>query len=187
LRNQLGISTDKKILLYQGVILKGRGIEKIFDILPDIPECIFVLIGGGEFENYYKNLAVERKVIDQVFFIGKFSQEDLPKLTPSANVGIALIENISKSYYYALPNKLFEYIMAEVPVVVSNLPQMKEIVDNFNVGFVVDPDNKDELIAALKKLTSDEVLYKKFKQNCKIASEELNWENEIGNLLELLK
>jgi len=187
LRNQLGISTDKKILLYQGVILKGRGIEKIFDILPDIPECIFVLIGGGEFENYYKNLAVERKVIDQVFFIGKFSQEDLPKLTPSANVGIALIENISKSYYYALPNKLFEYIMAEVPVVVSNLPQMKEIVDNFNVGFVVDPDNKDELIAALKKLTSDEVLYNKFKQNCKIASEELNWENEIGNLLELLK
>ena len=186
LRNQLGISTDKKILLYQGVILKGRGIEKIFDILPDIPECIFVLIGGGEFENYYKNLAVERKVIDQVFFIGKFSQEDLPKLTPSADVGIALIENISKSYYYALPNKLFEYIMAEVPVVVSNLPQMKEIVDNFNVGFVVDPDNKDELIAALKKLTSDEVLYKKFKQNCKIASEELNWENEIGNLLELL-
>ncbi len=186
LRNQLGISTDKKILLYQGVILKGRGIEKIFDILPDIPECIFVLIGGGEFENYYKNLAVERKVIDQVFFIGKFSQEDLPKLTPSADVGIALIENISKSYYYALPNKLFEYIMAEVPVVVSNLPQMKEIVDNYNVGFAVDPDNKDELIAALKKLTSDEVLYKKFKQNCKIASEELNWENEIGNLLELL-
>ena len=187
LRNQLGISTDKKILLYQGVILKGRGIEKIFDILPDIPECIFVLIGGGEFENYYKNLAVERKVIDQVFFIGKFSQEDLPKLTPSANVGIALIENISKSYYYALPNKLFEYIMAEVPVVVSNLPQMKEIVDNYNVGFAVDPDNKDELIAALKKLTSDAVLYKKFKQNCKIASEELNWENEIDNLLELLK
>jgi len=187
LRNQLEISSDKKILLYQGVILKGRGIEKIFDILPDIPEFVFVLIGGGEFEKYYEKLAVDRKVIDQVFFIGKFSQEDLPKLTPSADVGIALIENISKSYYYALPNKLFEYIMAEVPVVVSNLPQMKEIVDKFNVGFAVDPNNKDELITALKNLTSDEVQYKEFKQNCKIASEALNWENEVGNLLELLK
>jgi len=187
LRNQLGISRDKKILLYQGVILKGRGIEKIYDILPDMSEFVFVLIGGGEFENYYKNLAVERNVIDRVFFVGKFSQEDLPNLTPSADVGIALIENISRSYYYALPNKLFEYIMAEVPVVVSNLPQMKEIVDKFNVGIVVDPDNKDELITKLKKLTSDEVQYKKFKRNCKIASEELNWENEIGNLLELLK
>ena len=186
LRNQLGISKDKKILLYQGVILKGRGIEKIFDILPDMSEFVFVLIGGGEFENYYKNLAVERKIINRVFFIGKFNQEDLPKLTPSADVGIVLIENISRSYYYALPNKLFEYIMAEVPVVVSNLPQMKEIVHKYNVGFAVDPDNKDELIAALKKLTSDEVLYNKFKQNCKIASEDLNWENEIGNLLELL-
>jgi glycosyltransferase involved in cell wall biosynthesis len=144
-------------------------------------------VGGGEFEDYYKNLAVEQNVIDQVFFIGKFSQEDLPKLTPSADVGIALIENISKSYYYALPNKLFEYIMAEVPVVVSNLPQMKEIVHKFNVGFVVDPDNKDELITALKKLSSDEIQYKKVKQNCKTASEELNWENEVGNLLDLLK
>ena len=186
LRNQLGISKDKKILLYQGVILKGRGIEKIFDILPDISEFVFVIVGGGEFEDYYKNLAVERKVIEQVFFTGKFNQEDLPKLTPSADVGIALIENISKSYYYALPNKLFEYIMAEVPVVVSNLPQMKEIVHKFNVGFTVDPDNKDELITALINLTSDEVQYKKFKQNCKIASEELNWENEVDDLLKLL-
>ncbi len=76
--------------------------------------------------------------------------------------------------------------MAEVPVVVSNLPQMKEIVHKFNVGFVVDPDSKDELITALKNLTSDEVLYKKFKQSCKISYEELNWENEVGNLLELL-
>jgi glycosyltransferase involved in cell wall biosynthesis len=187
LRNQLGISNDKKILLYQGVILKGRGIEKIFDILPDMSEFVFVLIGGGEFEDYYKNLAVERKVIDQVLFIGKFNQENLPKLTLSADVGIALIENISKSYYYALPNKLFEYIMAEVPVIVSSLPQMKEIVDKYNVGFAVDPNNKDELITALKNLTSDEIQYKKFKQNCNRASDELNWENEVGNLLELLK
>ncbi|MGB5849437.1 MAG: glycosyltransferase [Ignavibacteriaceae bacterium] len=187
LRAQLRISKDQKIMLYQGVILKGRGIEKIFDILPEMSEFVFVLIGGGEFENYYKKLAVERKVINQVFFIGKFSQEDLPKLTPSADVGIALIENISKSYYYALPNKLFEYMMAEVPVVVSNLPQMKEIVDKFNVGFAIDPDNKDELITALENITSDEVQYKKFKQNCKIASKELNWENEIGNLLKFLK
>jgi glycosyltransferase involved in cell wall biosynthesis len=187
LRNQLGISKDKKILLYQGVILKGRGIEKVFDILPDKSEFVFVLVGGGEFEDYYKNLAVKQAVSDKVFFIGKFSQEDLPKLTPSADVGIALIENISKSYYYALPNKLFECIMAEVPVVVSNLPQMKEIVDKYNVGFAVDPDNKYELITALENLTSDEIQYKQFKQNCKIASEELNWENEVGNLLELLK
>ena len=186
LRNQLGISKDKTILLYQGVVLKGRGIEKIFNILPEMSDFVFVLIGGGEFEDYYKKLAVERNVIDQVYFIGKFNQEDLPKLTPAADVGIALIENISKSYYYALPNKLFEYIMAEIPVVVSNLPQMKQIAEKFNVGFAVDPDNRDELITALKNITSNEMQYRKFKQNCKTASEELNWENEVGNLLELL-
>ena len=77
--------------------------------------------------------------------------------------------------------------MAEVPVVVSNLPQMKKIIDKYNVGFAVDPDNQDEIVSAIKNLTSDEAQYKKFKRNCKMASEELNWDNEVGDLLKLLK
>jgi glycosyltransferase involved in cell wall biosynthesis len=93
---------------------------------------------------------------------------------------------MSLSYYYALPNKLFEYIMAEIPAVVSNLPQMKEIIERYEVGMVVDLDNPDELIEVIKKLTENEVLYKKFKENCRTASQELNWENEVKNLLEKL-
>jgi len=49
-------------------------------------------------------------------------------VTASVDIGVSLIENLSTSYYYALPNKLFEYIMADVPVVVSNLPQMKKLL-----------------------------------------------------------
>ena len=120
---------------------------------------------------------------DQVYFIGKFTQEDLPKITASADIGVSLIENLSISYYYALPNKLFEYIMAEVPVIVSDLPQMREIVEKYDVGFVVDLNEKNELINAIKKLTEDKTFHESKKRNCRNAAQELNWENEVVNLL----
>ena len=122
----------------------------------------------------------------QVIFLGKLTQDELPKITASADVGVSLIENLSISYYYALPNKLFEYIMAEIPVIVSNLPQMKEIVEKYDVGFAVDIENKAELITAIKKLSEDSDLYKSKKQNCHVASQELNWEKEVTNLLKTL-
>ena len=186
IHSNLQIDKRKKIILYQGIILKGRGIELIYNVLKELPDYVFVIIGGGDFENYYKELAARMDLVDQVYFLGKLTQEELPKVTSAADVGTALIENLSISYYYALPNKLFEYIMAEVPVLVSNLPQMKEIVDKYEVGFVVNTDKKEEIISALKKLSNDSEFQDKFRYNCKKASEELNWEKEVTNLLQVL-
>jgi glycosyltransferase involved in cell wall biosynthesis len=186
LHSKLQIDSNKKIILYQGIILKGRGIELIYNVLKELPGYVFVIVGGGDFEKYYKALAAKMDLIDQVYFLGKLTQEDLPKVTAAAHVGTALIKNLSLSYYYALPNKLFEYIMAEVPVLVSALPQMKEIVDKYNVGFSVNPDNKEELISVLNKLALESELHNQFKQNCSKASEELNWEKEVTTLLQTL-
>jgi glycosyltransferase involved in cell wall biosynthesis len=126
------------------------------------------------------------KLTNQVYFLDKLTQEDLPKVTASVDIGVSLIENLSTSYYYALPNKLFEYIMAEIPVIVSNLPQMKEVVEKYDVGFAIDIENKTELISVIKKLSEDSSLYASKKQNCRIASQELNWEKEVTTLLQAL-
>jgi glycosyltransferase involved in cell wall biosynthesis len=182
----LGIEKTKKIILYQGVLLKGRGIEKIFSVLKELVECVFLIVGDGEYKSYCKRLASEMDIEEQVFFLGKLTQEQLPKITVSADIGVSLIENLSKSYYYALPNKLFEYIMAEVPVVVSDLPQMKAVVQKYDIGFAINVENKDELIDSIKKLTEDKDLYESKKQNCQIASQELNWEKEVTVLLKYL-
>lgn len=186
IHSHLRLNKTKKIILYQGVLLKGRGIEKVFSVLNELPDHVFVIAGGGEFFEHYQKLAAEMNVSDKVFFLGKLTQDELPKITSSADVGVSIIENLSTSYYYALPNKLFEYIMAEVPVITSNLPQMKEIVDEYDVGFAVNIDNKDELISAIKKLSEDTDLYESKKQNCHIASQELNWEKEVVSLLKTL-
>lgn len=186
LRSHLQIDKLKKIILYQGVLVKGRGVEKIFSVLNQLPDNVFVIAGGGEFEQHYRKLSEEMKVADKVFFLGKLTQDELPKITASADIGVSLIENLSISYYHALPNKLFEYIMAEVPVVVSNLPQMKEIVEKYDVGYSVEFDDDSEIISTLKKLTEDSGLYERKKQNCQIASQELNWEKEVTTLLKTI-
>lgn len=180
------IEKSKKVLLYQGVILHGRGLIMIFDFLQSTNEFVIVVAGGGEMLSYYKELADQLHITDKVFFIGKIPQDKLINYTAGAWLGLALIENISLSYYYALPNKLFEYIMAEIPVIATDLPQMKKIIDEYQVGLTVRENDIEQLKHALNKLKSDENYYNQLKENCRIASQHLNWENEVKNLLNLI-
>ena len=186
LRKKLFIRANKKILLYQGVVLEGRGLQPIFNVLKKLPNCVLVILGSGEHEEYFKDLADEMNLHSQVFFLGKVPQSELLNYTAAADVGLSLIENISLSYHYALPNKLFEYIMAEVPVVVSKLPQMMEIVVENSVGEVIDLDNREELIYKINSFIEEEELYAKYKTNCESASEVLHWDNEVDILFNVL-
>ncbi|MBI1931437.1 MAG: glycosyltransferase [Ignavibacteriales bacterium] len=183
LRKMLDISINDKILLYQGVLLEGRGISKLIKLFDKINNAHFVIIGDGEFRSKLETEANLLGMQNKVHFLGSINHNALLNYTVSADLGLALIENISLSYYYALPNKIFEYIMAEVPVVCSSLPQMKNIVDNYKIGKYVDADNECEIINTINNLISDERLLMVFKQNCKTAREELNWEKEFEKIV----
>lgn len=177
-RKLYNIQEDKLILLYQGVLIPGRGISIVIEALSKIPNAVFLLLGDGDQKENYKKLAHKHGVGDRVIFAGSFSQKELINYTSAADVGLSLIENISISYYHALPNKLFEYIMAELPVLSSNLPQMKNIVDTYKVGEVVDLKNPQIIIDLLNKWSSDREQLSRFKSNCLQASKELNWQAE---------
>ncbi len=181
-RGKYGIDEKKKILLYQGMIHHGRGLKIMFDQLKNTDKFVLVILGHGDNYEYYKNLSVESGIDKKVIFAGKVGQENLLNYTAGADAGISLIENISLSYYYALPNKLFEYIAAGIPVIASNLPQMKRIIEEYKVGIIVDPSDAVSLSAELRKFYEDEAAYAEFKKNCAKAAEELNWQKEIENL-----
>lgn len=181
-RKQYGIASDKLILLYQGVIIPGRGIPLIIEALAKIPNAVLLLLGDGDQKENYQNHAKKFDVGDRVIFAGSFKQNELINYTAAADVGLSLIENISISYYHALPNKLFEYIMAELPVLSSNLPQMKNIVETYQVGEVIDLENQQEIIDVLNKWSVDRKLLESYKVNCLHASQELNWQTEYRRL-----
>ncbi|MCB0753787.1 MAG: glycosyltransferase, partial [Ignavibacteriae bacterium] len=185
LREKLNIPNDQKILLYQGVILEGRGIKKVIDVLDKINNAHFVIIGEGEFRKQFESEITGNPIESRVHFIGQVNHKDLLDYTASADLGLALIENISLSYYYALPNKIFEYIMAEVPILCSDLPQMKKIVDDYSVGKYVNLD-VDNLANIINEMLYNNELLNEYKQNCKQAAKELNWDFEFNKVKDLL-
>jgi glycosyltransferase involved in cell wall biosynthesis len=186
LREKLNIPQTDKILLYQGVILEGRGIIKLINVLYKIPNTHFVIVGEGEYRKQFEEEASKTEVSDRIHFIGAVNHSDLLNYTACADIGITLIENISISYYYALPNKLFEYIMVGVPVLASNLPQMKNIIDQYQVGNYVDPENEDEVVKVILEMLNNEENLNHYQSNCENASKELNWEVEFNKFKEFL-
>lgn len=186
LRKELNIPEDKIILLYQGVLLKGRGIQKVFKALQKIDNAVFLILGDGEQRKNFGALAEEYGVSSKVIFYGMVPNSLLINYSAAADAGIALIENISLSYYYALPNKLFEYIMAGVPVISSTLPQMKKIVDDYGVGITANAESEEDVYIAIRNFIADREELKKYKENCLIAAKELNWQKEFEILKKYL-
>lgn len=177
-RKDYGIAENKLILLYQGVLLEGRGIPHILKAMRFMENSVLLILGEGEQKSNFQKLASELGVGERIIFAGSVKQEELINYTAGADVGLSLIENISVSYYHALPNKLFEYIMAGLPVLSSDLPQMKKIIETYQVGEAIDITNISNIVDALKLWEQDLNLIGKFKHNCIIAAKDLNWEAE---------
>jgi glycosyltransferase involved in cell wall biosynthesis len=99
--------------------------------------------------------------------------------TAGCDIGLSLINRTCDNNYYALPNKLFEYIMAGLPVIVTDMPQMKSVVETYNVGAVVSdqhPEAVARVVAEWGRRRSD---FRTLKKNCRKAALELNWEKEF--------
>jgi glycosyltransferase involved in cell wall biosynthesis len=177
-RRKYNIGQDKIILIYQGVILPGRGLKQIIYAVAKLPKTVLLIFGDGEQKNNYKELANKLNISSRIIFAGTFDQKELINYTAGGDVGLSLIENISISYYHALPNKLFEYIMAGLPVLCSSLPQMKEIIEKYSVGESIDLESEENIFTTLTKWIENPNLLDSYRKNCVTASEELNWQEE---------
>jgi glycosyltransferase involved in cell wall biosynthesis len=185
LRSRFHLPASCRILLYQGGLQSGRGLGLMLDLLQYLPKCAIVFIGDGHLKDQLQRRAIGLE--GRVFFLGRVPYKDLLDYTASADLGMALIEDYGLSYQYARPNKLFEYIMAEVPVVVTDFPVMKKIVEEHNVGIAVSLHHPKLIAEAIDALLSDEGLYQSLKANCRIASKCLSWETEEKKFLRLIE
>ena len=170
----------KKIIIYQGAVNIGRGLELMIDTMEFLENCIFVVIGYGDI---YKELVkkVEIKNLShRIHFLGKIPPSELHKITPLANLGLSIEEDLGLNYRFALPNKIFDYIQAEVPILVSNLPEMKMISINYNVGEIVRNRKPIELAKQIEGLVE-----KDFSDGIKKAKKELIWENQEEKLISI--
>lgn len=172
----------KKVLLYQGSVNVGRGLELMIDAVQLLENYILVIIGTGDIIDDLEQKVLSEGLENKVKFTGKILPKDLKYLTPNASIGLSLEEDLGLNYRYSLPNKIFDYIQAEVPVIVSNLPDMKQLVTQSKVGEILE----ERTAEALAKLI-EEVAQNDYSLALQQAKETLNWSHEKVHLEELLK
>jgi len=173
---------SKKIILYQGAINVGRGLELMIDTMKHIDNHLFIIVGNGDiFQQLHKKVRLE-KLEEKVHFLGKMSPESLHKMTPLADLGISLEEDLGLNYRFALPNKIFDYIQAEIPILVSDLPEMKQVVLDYKVGEIATNRNTKELAIQIQT-----ILEKDFSNQLIKAKKILVWENQEEKILQFFK
>lgn len=170
----LAVEKGKKIILYQGALNTGRGLEWVIDAMPLIDNAVLYIIGDGDIRKQLKQQVKKQKLNDRVIFHGKVDASELYRYTPSADLGLCLLENKGMSYYYALPNRIFDYLHAGIPVLASPFPEIKKIVETYNTGILTDNYSPDQLASLINKILKEGYPTAHFKQ----LATEFCWEKE---------
>lgn len=165
------------IFIYQGVINKGRGIEMLIEAFKTTsPYKHLVIMGYGPLVNIVKE---SEAMFPNIHFMPAVPPKEIVYYTSAADVGISMIENVSLSYYYCLPNKFFEYIQCGLPQVVSEFPDMASIIKEYECGWTC-PVTRSAFKSFIDNITGEEILAKKI--GVLKAKTTLNWERESSQL-----
>ncbi|MFY7672592.1 glycosyltransferase family 4 protein [Tenacibaculum sp. MEBiC06402] len=184
---EVSFPTKNKVVLYQGVLNPGRGLKPMIKALHFLEGVDLVIIGYGKVEEDLKAFVIKEKMQSRVHFLGRVAHEVLPNYTIKADIGIVLEEPLGKSFEFSLPNKLFDYIHAELPIVSGNLVEINTIVKEFGVGITVGNYDPKEIAEAIKRLLNDEHLRSGIRKNQREAKQILCWEKEEQKLDQYFK
>ncbi|HPU85843.1 MAG TPA: glycosyltransferase family 4 protein [Candidatus Latescibacteria bacterium] len=183
IREMTGCPLSRVLVLYQGGFLPGLGIERAIDAMTFLPDAHLVLIGAGPLRETMERRAAASPARERISFLDAVPFRDLPPYTAACDVGLFLGESAGLNLQLALPNKLFEYIAAGVPVVATGWPEIRRVVREYDVGVLVEPGCDLEAVAnAIRTAASHR---ERLSANCVKAARELTWERESGRLLEV--
>ncbi len=180
LREELGIDPDAPILLYQGSIQENRGIEPVIDAVTLLEGAVFVVVGYGYHRPTLEAMVARRGLDAKVKFFGPIPNEELLDWTAAADIGMCNIVNSSLSYYTSLPNKLFEYLMAGIPVIGSDSPEIGRVVTETGAGEICDPVDPEAIAAAARKILADPTPYR---EAARRATDRYHWAVEADKLV----
>jgi glycosyltransferase involved in cell wall biosynthesis len=184
LRDLMGIGSAP-LVLHQGAVAEGRGGGNLVRAVAEMDSAHLLFMGAdGAFADGLLRLASELGVEGRTHVHPPVALVELLSYTTQADVGVSLLEDTCENHRLALPNKLFEYLAAGLPVVVSDLPEMRRLVSERQVGWVTDPGDPGDIARALAEAMGargDESL----ENRVRVAASELNWRNERTRLTDL--
>ena len=178
-RKELQIIPDHLLLILQGTGINiDRGGEELIEAISITGNVSLMIIGSGDQFGILREKVTKLGLTDRIKFIPVLPWKSLMKYTRSADAGLSLDKNSNLNYSFSLPNKLFDYISAGIPVIASDLPEISRILRDYNCGLLIPDVNPPEISKAIIKLRDNSRLLSELKRNSVIASESLNWECE---------
>lgn len=176
------VSTTERFILYQGAVNEARGFEYLIPAMQWVNSRL-VICGDGNFMPQLKKLIEKYQLQNKIELKGMLPPSSLFTIAQQAYIGVAVPEKEGLNQFLALPNKFFDYIHATLPQVTVDYPEYKKLNDQFEVAVLIETLEPKRIAEAINNLLADDVLYKRLKQNCLEAREELNWQQEEKKLL----
>ncbi len=185
-RAEWGIPEKVKIFLFQGAGINiDRGAEESIDAISLVPGAVLVFIGGGDVIEKLKDRVAFKGLTEKVFFIPKQPLKELIRFTRMADIGLTLDKDNNLNYKYSLPNKLFDYIQAQLPILATDLPEVKKVIEKYDIGLITSSFDYKSISEKMIEIISDENRLVRWKKNLNLAAAELCWEKEQFKFLEL--
>lgn len=187
-KEELGLPTDKRIIILQGSGINiQRGSEELIEAMLYVENAVLLIIGGGDVIEFLKQMVTEKQLQDKVMFIAKQPYDKLLNYTALSDLGCTLDKDTNINYRFSLPNKLFDYIRAEIPILASRLFEIQKIIEHYNIGDFIDTHEPKHIAAKINEMLSDSAKAQMYKQNLSKASAELCWENEAKVVKEIYR
>ena len=174
--------TSHQMILYQGAVNKGRGLDRLAIAMKDVNAQLWIC-GDGNYMEEMKSVVSQNDLSGKIIFLGMLEPAVLKTKTSEAYVAINPFEKTGLNQYLSLSNKFFDYIHAGIPQVTMDYPEYRKINDQYKIAELIEAPEPGSIAKGLNKLLNDNELYSQLKQNCIRARKELNWQKEQEKLL----
>jgi glycosyltransferase involved in cell wall biosynthesis len=178
-RNELGLPTDKKIIILQGTGINiQRGAEEACLAMLYLENVVLLIVGSGDVFPTLHKIIEENDLSSKIIFKPKMSFAELRQYTMNSDLGLAIDKDTNLNYHFSLPNKLFDFIHSGIPTLSSGLIELKQIIDRYDIGYYIQSHDPEHIAQVVEALFCDEDLYAQVKANTAKAKKELCWELE---------
>lgn len=185
-KEELNLPKDRKIIILQGAgINVDRGAEELLEAVSLMNNCLLVIAGSGDVIEQLKLRSQKEDLSNKVRFTGKLPYEEMMQYTMLSDVGVTLDKPNNTNYELSLPNKLFDYIKAGIPILSSNLIEIKKVIQTYQIGAIIIDHNPLTIKNGLEEILNDETKRLQYVENSKKASKQLSWENEVLELVQV--
>jgi glycosyltransferase involved in cell wall biosynthesis len=184
-KEALHLPLNIPLLIMQGAGLNvDRGVEEAINAMHFIDSAKLIIVGDGDIIPQMKEKVIHEELTDKVFFYGKRPYKELMQFTYHATIGLSFDQPTNPNYLYSLPNKIFDYIHTQTPILCSNVVEVKKIVEQYAIGKVVASFEPKALASEILTILNNQEQLEQWRKNCIFASEQEQWDKEVSRLAE---